>query len=126
LFSRRGVVIALLFWMLADSTEFLNQPDLRPGAFWTYWTLLFLGSRRLHHRADSHERPDAGQQVAGVIVLQPTAASSRCAPRLFVGPFARVLVRVRFGLFVAVVDKNRETWHDKAARTAAFRFEESA
>lgn len=122
-----GVVVALLFWMLAGSTEFLNKPDLRPGSFWTYWTLLFLGAAAYTIVLTAMNGQTLGKQVAGVIVLQPDGRviSLRTSIIRWAVSLASLLI-LGLGFLWPLWDKNRETWHDKAARTAAFRFEESA
>ena len=121
-----AMVIALVFWLLFQSLDFLS-PQTHPVAFWLYWSLLLLGGGAYFIVLTAMNGRTLGKQVAGVIVLGrdgrpiPLGAS--------VVRFAVAAVSaLPFGLgfLWALWDKNGETWHDKAARTRVFRWEETA
>jgi len=122
-----AVVIALLFWMFVGSTEFINRPDLRPGPYWTYWALLFLAAAAYTILLTAMNGQTVGKQVAGVIVLQPDGrviSLRTSAVRYFVSLLSALALGL--GFLWAAWDKDKRTWHDRAAGTATFRYEESA
>lgn len=122
-----GVIIAMLFWLLVGSVDFINRPDLHPGAYGTYWTLLVLGTAAYIVVLTAMNGQTLGKQIAGVIILQRDGRVITLQTSLIRYAVSLVsLGALGLGFLWALWDPNKETWHDKAARTASFRFEESA
>jgi uncharacterized RDD family membrane protein YckC len=122
-----AVVLALAFWVPVGSVGFINRPDEHPYAYWLYWGLLTIGAAAYTVLLTAMNGQTVGKQMAGVIILQPDGRM--ISLRIAMVRFAVSLVSaLAFGLgfLWAIWDKDRETWHDKAARTVAFHYEESA
>lgn len=120
-----GMVAALLFWMFAG-LDFLSR-EMNPGAFWFYWTLVFLGAAIYTILLTAMNGQTVGKQIAGVIVLRQDGKV--ISLRESVIRFAVSVVSalpLGLGYWWALWDRNQETWHDKAAKTRVFRWEESA
>jgi uncharacterized RDD family membrane protein YckC len=122
-----AVVLALAFWVPVGSVGFINHPDEHPFAYWLYWSLLFLGASAYTVLMTAMNGQTLGKQLAGAIVLQPDGRviSLRIALVRFLVSLVSALP-LGLGFLWALWDKNHETWHDKAARTVVFHYEESA
>ncbi len=121
-----AMVLALLFWLLSQNVDFLSFPP-QSGASWAYWTLLFLGVAAYTILLIAMNGQTVGKQVAGIIVLQPNGhvlSLRASAIRFFVSLISALPIGL--GFWWALWDKNSHTWHDKAANTTVFRWEESA
>ena len=122
-----AVVLALLFWLLGQSLGFLSSSEQQPVAYWAYRVLLFLGVAIYTILLIAMNGQTVGKQVAGIIVLQPNGnvlSLRASAVRFFVSLISALPLGL--GFWWALWDKNSHTWHDKAANTTVFRWEESA
>ena len=123
IFAVVAIVLAMLFWLFSFSLGFLMSPQ--SASYWLY--RIFMGCAITGYfialTAMTGQTP--GKQVAGVIVLQRDGQviSLRTSAIRFTVSLVSLLA-FGLGFLWALWDPAHETWHDKAARTRVFRWEE--
>lgn len=112
-----GVVLALAFWLIA--------PARSPTDLWAYRILLFLGVAAYATILPAMTGQTLGKQTAGVILLQRDGRfiTLRIAVVRFLVSLISALP-LGLGFWWALWDPEKETWHDKAAGTRVFAWEE--
>lgn len=120
-----AVVLALVFWLFSQSLDFLSSPQRRPVAFWTYWLALVLGMAAYMTILPAMTGQTLGKQMAGVIILHRDGRiiSLRASFLRFLVSLISALP-LGLGFLWVLWDPEKETWHDKAAGTRAFVWEE--
>lgn len=119
-----AVVVALLFWMFGQSLDFLSSPQTDAWGYWLYRSLLLVGIAAYFILLTAMTGQTLGKQVAGVIVLQQDGRFITL--RVSALRFAAYLVSalpLGLGFWWALWHERGETWHDRIARTRAFRWE---
>lgn len=118
-----AVIVALLFWLLGGSLDFLS-PSLQPAGYWLYRVLLVLGAAAYFIVLTAMTGQTLGKQVAGVIVLQRDGhiITLRASALRFLA-YVLSALPLGLGFWWALWDERNEAWHDKAAKTAVFRWE---
>lgn len=126
LIAAAALVLALLYFLFG-ALEAIRSPRLSPTGYYLYWTLLMAGTAAYITLLTAMTGQTLGKQVAGVIVLQPDGrVLSLQASLVRFAVSAVSLLLLGLGFWWAIWDEKHETWHDKVARTAAFRFSEEA
>ena len=120
-----SLVLALLFWLFGQSLDFLSTSDRHPAAFWAYRSMIFLGVAAYMTILPAMTGQTVGKQMAGVIILHRDGRIITLR-----ASFLRFLVSLisalplGLGFWWVLWDPEKETWHDKAAGTRAFVWEE--
>lgn len=122
-----AIVLALLFWMMTSSLEFLSSPHLHPIAYWLYRVILALGAAAYFLTLTAMTGQTLGKQTAGVIVLQRDGRviTLRASAIRFLMSLVSA-VPLGLGFWWALWDPDGETWHDKVSQTRVFRWDTSA
>ena len=120
-----AMVLAMAFWLLSGDLQFMISPRDEPVGWTLYWLVIVLGIPAYVTVLTAMTGQTLGKQVAGVIVLQPDGKILSLRASL-IRTFAAILSALPLGLgfLWALWDPACETWHDKLARTAAFRWSE--
>lgn len=124
LFVTVAGLIGLVSWAFSGRIGFVISPRSGPG-FYVFWVVTLLAAVVYSSVMTSMSGQTLGKQVTGAIVLEPDGhilPLRTCILR----SLAAVLSAAPLGLgFLWMLwDKDRQTWHDKIARTSVFQWEE--
>ncbi|MBC8104832.1 MAG: RDD family protein [Cytophagales bacterium] len=116
-------VLALLFWLFTGSLAFLISPRIAPSAYYLYRVLFLIGVPVYVAVTTAISGQTVGKQVSGVIVLEPDGHILNVQQSV-IRTLAAIVSALPFGLgfLWAIWDKDQETWHDKLAKTAVFKW----
>lgn len=116
-------VLAMAFWLTTQSLNFITSASASPFAYWFYRFLLFVGVPVYAAVSTAMSGQTVGKQITGVIILEPDG-HILTIQRSVIRTLAAIVsaIPVGLGFLWALWDKDRETWHDKLAKTAAFKW----
>jgi uncharacterized RDD family membrane protein YckC len=119
-----AALIGFIVWAFTGRFGFFLSPATGIP-FFLFWGIVILFGIAYSSILTSMSGQTMGKQLAGVIVLEPDGHILNLQ-KSTIRSFAAVLSAIPLGLgFLWVLwDKKGETWHDKLAKTAAFRWEE--
>ena len=116
-------VLAMAFWLTTQSLNFITSASASPFAFWFYRFLIFVWIPVYVAVSTAMSGQTFGKQITGVIILEPDGhilTIQRSAIRTLLSAIS--LLPLGLGFIWAIWDKDHETWHDKLAKTAAFKW----
>ncbi len=121
-----AMVVALGLWLLTGSLNFVQSPQTSPVAYYFFWSLFWISPPVYNAVLTAMTGQTVGKQVAGVIVLEPDGHILTLRASALRTLFAIIsALPLGLGFWWAVWDKDGETWHDKWAKTAVFRWIET-
>ncbi len=116
-------VLAMAFWLATQSLNFLVSPGAAPFGYYFYRILFVVGVPIYVAVSTAMSGQTVGKQVTGAIVLEPDG-HILTIQKSVVRTLAAIISAIPFGLgfLWALWDKDHETWHDKIARTAVYKW----
>jgi uncharacterized RDD family membrane protein YckC len=116
-------VLAMTFWLVTQSLNFLVSAAEAPFAYYLYRILFIIGIPIYVAVTTAMNGQTIGKQITGVIVLESDGHILNIQKSV-IRTLAAIVSALPFGLgfLWAIWDKDHETWHDKLAKTAVFKW----